>query len=228
MFHLIFTPHDLSGYTFEWLERYDKYIVAKEIGKKKKHLHYHILIVTDAKHDTVRDMAKSRLHIPPGQRGKESKYYALLSDWKDPGYICKSNDVQAYKGYSEKEIMDFVISGKKKYLEEVDETPAENSVTAAKSPITAKSPRIPYQQQIIAIADAEWYKIKREYKEKNQFTMSVSEAKGIIVDLVCKAMREVSRGINPYLLQDCVYAIFYDDVDYKDIVLEKLKSRIQL
>lgn len=222
MFHLVFTPHDLSGYEFGWLERYDKYIVAKEYGKKEKHLHFHILIDTDVKVETVRDMAKSRLHIPPGQRGKESKYYALFSDWKDPGYICKSNDVQAFKGFSEKEIMEFVISGKNKYPGKLDSS-GELSGETAPAARKPKQPRVPYQQQVIAIASAEWYKYKKECKD-NDYQVCKHE----LIEMVCKAMREVSRGINEYLLKDLCNAILFDDLDFRSQVLQRLKSKMDL
>lgn len=222
MFHLIFTPHDLSGYTFDWLERYDKFIVAKEYGKKENHLHYHILIETDAKKDTVRDMAKLRLRIPAGQRGKESKYYALLSDWKDPAYICKSNDIQIFKGYSEKQIMEFVIEGKNKYPGKVD-SPVELSGEKAPAARKPREPRVPFQQQVIAIASAEWYKYKKECKDQG-FVIDKHE----VIEFVCKAMREVSRGINEYLLKDICNAILFDDLDYRSNVLQRLKSKIDL
>ena len=224
-FHLRFTPYDLSGYEFGWLERYTRYIVAREEVDDNGNplLHYHILIDTDAHKDSVRDMVKSKLPIPRSGRGENNKYYALIKDWKDPGYICKYNQIQSSKGYGENEIMEFVILGKKKYLDKTDETPAENSVTAVKSPATPKSPRIPYQQQIIAIASADWYKYKKECKEQG-FEINKYE----LIEFVCKAMREVSRGINEHLLKDICNAVLFDDLDYRTQTLERLKSRIQL
>lgn len=226
MFMLRFTPHDLSGYKFDWLQRYDKYIVAQEDRDSSGNylLHYHILIDTDAHKDTVRDMVKTKLPIPPGGKGKNNRYYSLTADWKDPGYICKYNNIQESKGYTEKELMDFVVSGKKKYLDKVEKTPAENSVTAeSRSTPTAKTPRIPYQQQIISIASAEWYKYKRQCKEEGY---EIDPYK--TTDFIMMAMRQVSRGCNEYLIQDLVNAILFDDLDFRQRTLDRIKSRIRI
>lgn len=220
-----FTPYDLSGYTFDWLNRYDKFICAREDldDNLQPLLHYHLYIETDAHPDTVRDMVKARLRIPPAGRGKNNKYYAMFEDWKDPGYVCKYNQIQSSKGYSEAEVLELVKKGKIKYLDKVEKTPAGHSVTAEKSSTTPKSPRIPYQQQIIAIASAEWYKYKRECKEQG-----FEPDKYQIIEYVCKAMRDVSRGVNEYLVRDICNAVLFDDLDYRDRVLQRLKSRIEL
>ena len=117
MFHLRFTPYDISGYTFDFLNIYDKYILAQEDLEDDGTplLHYHILIDTDYEVQSVRNAAKTALKIPKSGKGKNNKYYALITDWKDPGYICKYNNVIKSKGFSERQIMDYVISGKKTY-----------------------------------------------------------------------------------------------------------------
>lgn len=226
LFHLRFTPCDLSGYNFDWLERYHKFIVAQEDLEDDGTplLHYHILIETDNAKDSIRDMAKNRLRIPSGNgRGKNNKYYALIEDWYDISYICKYNQILCSQGYSEKELLEFVESGKKKHLNKVVETPAENSVTVGSKTSSPKSPRIPYQQQIIAIASAEWYKYKRQCNEQG-FEIDKTQ----VIEFVCNAMREVSRGINQYLLQDIVNAVLFDDPDYRERTLQRLKSKIQV
>lgn len=184
-----------------------------------------MLIITDNAPNSIRDMAKIRFRIPSGNgRGKNNIYFALFSDWKDPGYICKYNKILSSKGYSEKELMEFVILGKQKYPIKVEKTPAENSVTAeSKSKPTAKTPRIPYQQQIIAIAYAEWIKHKKKHEEEGTEVSPYD-----IVEIVCKSMREVSRGINAYLLQDICSAILFDDPDFRERTLLRLKSKIHL
>lgn len=231
-----FTPHpvncnDISGWSFEYLKKFEKYIVAREdkdkLGRSVP-VHYHIYIETSYGEATLRQKTKESLRLPAGGRGKNNGYYSLIPDWKDPGYICKYNEVVDSKGFTETELMDFVKKGKNKYLDKVESTPAENSVTAGQNSTSAKSPRIPYQQQIIAIASAEWYKYKRDKKNDSEYFIPKDEVKSVITEMVCKAMRDVSRGINVYLLQDLVYAVLYDDLDYRDILLERLKSRIIL
>lgn len=225
-YHLRFTPCDLSGYTFDWLTRYPKFIVAQEDldDDGLPLLHYHILIESDNVKDTIRDMAKDRLRIPSsGGKGKNNKYYALIPDWLDPGYICKYNKILYSQGYTEKTLMEFVVSGKEKYLDKV-KTPAENSVTAVSQKLpTPKCPRIPYQQEIIAIAYADWLNYKKKCAIE-ELQIHPHE----VVDFVCKAMREKSRGINSYLLQDIVNAILYDDPDFRERTLQRLKSKIQV
>lgn len=228
MYHLRFTPYDLSGYEWLWLDRYTRYIVAEEEYDDDGNalLHYHILIDTDAHKDTVRDMVKKKLPIPPSGKGKNNKYYALIADWKDPGYICKYNKVVHVKGYTEKEIMEFVINGKKKYLDKVDKSRTELSgeeAPAAERSAKPKRVKVPYQQEIIAIATAEWWKLKRQAKEEG-----TEPNPNDVTDLVVKAMREVSRGINVYLVQDCTLAVLYDDTDYRERVLSKIKSKLSL
>lgn len=227
-FHLRFTPYDLSGYTFDWLDRYLKYIVAQEDLDDNGNplFHYHIYIEADNAKDSIRDMAKNKLGIPSDNgRGKNNKYYALIPDWNDPGYICKYNQILYSKGFAEKTLVDFVISGKKRYLDKVESPPAELSgekaPAARKTSTTPKSPRIPYQQQIIAIAYADWLNYKKKCATE-QIEPSPYEA----VEFVCKAMREQSRGINIYLVQDCVNALLYDDPDFRERTLNRIKSKI--
>jgi len=222
-YHLRFTPYDISGYSFEWLKRYNKHIVAQEDVEDDGTplLHFHILIVTDNAKDTVRDMAKARLRIPSvNGKGKNNKYYALIPDWKDPGYICKYDNIIQNEGYTEKELMDFVKSGKEKYLNKVEKTPAEHSVTAV---VKAKSPRIPYQQDVIARAYADWINYKKKCKEEG-----VEEDRYEVIDMVCKAMREVSKSLNEYLIRDICNAVLYDDPEWRNHVLRRLKSNIKL
>lgn len=218
---------EISGWNFEYLKRHEKYILAREDKDKMGRsvpVHYHIYIETSYGEATIRQTTKEALRLPAGGRGKNNGYYSLIPDWKDPGYICKYNELLDSKGFTEKELMDYVISGRKKYLEKLERTPAENSVTAGQKSTTAKTPRVPYQQQIISIASAEWYKYKRECGYK----LTAGEAKDKVIEFVCAAMREVSRGINEYLLKDLVYGVLYDDLDFRETLLNRLKSRIEI
>jgi len=232
-FSIRFTPQpvDLSGITdfsFDYLNRYEKFILAREDKDKQGQsvpVHYHIYVETTYGEATIRQTTKEALRLPAAGRGKNNGYYSLIPNWKDPGYICKYNDIQTTKGYTEKELLDFVISGKKKYLHKMEKSPAENSVTAeTKSKPTAKTPRIPYQQQIISIAAADWYNHKKRLREENACNADAYD----LPQFVMKAMREVSRGINEYLLQDICNAILYDDLDFRERTLERIKSKLKL
>ena len=78
--------------------------------------------------------------------------------------------------------------------------------------------KIPYQQEVIAITTAEWIKYKKEQPEDRTPEISA------IIPMVCKAMREVNRGINPYIVKDIAYAVLFDDLDFRDVVLRKIEK----
>ena len=228
-FSIRFTPHpkgldDISGYSFDYLDKFEKYIVAREDKDKKGQsvpVHYHIFIDTTYGEATVRQKTKEALRLPAGGRGKNNGYYSLIPDWKDPGYICKYNEILGSKGYTEKELMDYVISGKKTYLNKVEGKIQEVKISGPST--SAKSPRISYQQLIISIAYAEWENYKKQCRQEG-----TEPDLDPIIEMVCKAMRETSRGINAYLLQDIVNAILFDDIEYRQRILQRLKSKIIL
>lgn len=216
MFHVRFTPYEITGHTFDFLSFYDKFILAQEDYDDDGNplLHYHILIEdVSVGEQTLRNAVKANFKIPPAGKGRNNKYYALLSDWKDPSYICKYNHILRSKGYSEKQIMEYVISGKKKYLDKVKEAELSGEVApAALSPKKEKVVKVPFQQAVIASASADWYNYKR------QGGSSIDELK----EFVCNAMREHSKGINVYMVRDLAYAVLYDDLDHRDYVLNKI------
>lgn len=222
MFHLRFTPYDISGYTFNFLFSYAKYIVARELVDDSGNnlLHYHIMVDDDTVGpQTLRNNLREFFRIPPAGKGRNNRYYALITDWKDPGYICKYNDIIYQKGYTEKEIMEFVISGKKKYLDKVKRTELSGEVAPAVSPRPKKEPKVPLQQAVIASAAADWYNYKRKCIEEGDLP-----DKDMTIEFVCKAMREHQRGINQYMVVELARAVLYDDLDYRQLVLAKIKA----
>lgn len=212
MLHLRFTPYDISGYTFDFLKSYDKYIVARELldDSGNNLLHYHILITTDYGIKSVRDAAKLALHILASGRGKNNKFYALVPDWRDMDYIVKYYDIIVSKGYTESELLNSAVSGKKKYLDKVERTELRGEKAPAVPP---KPPKIPFQQAVIASAAADWAKYKRESS-----AIDTDQLK----KYVCLAMREHGKGINVYLVKEICYAILFDDLDYREMVLNKI------
>lgn len=219
MFHFRFTPYDISGYTFDFLDSIaHKYILSwedKDKTGKTVPKHYHCYIETTYGEKSVRDAIKSSLKIPASGRGKNNKYYAFQAEWKDPGYVCKYDNIVKSKGFTEKQILECVISGKKKYLDKVDRGELSGDRVAP----APKSPKVPFQQAVIAYAAAEWYKYKATCKESGDF---VSELE--VVEFVCKGMREHGRGINQYLVKELAYAVLYDDLDYRETVMKKIRS----
>lgn len=217
MFHLRFTPDDISGYTFNFLDKFEKFIVAQEDvdDNGSPLLHFHILIDTTYGIKTIRDSAKEFLRIPASGKGKNNKYYALFDDWKDPGYICKYDNIIKSKGYSDKEIMDYAIAGKIKYL---GSNRTSEARTIAEPQTKEKVIRVPYQQAVIAEAGAKWYNYKREQAQTGEYV-----DKNKLVLFVCEGMRTVSKGINPYMVKELALAVLFDDLDYRDFVLNKIR-----
>lgn len=82
--------------------------------------------------------------------------------------------------------------------------------------VKVKSP--PYQQTVICDATEQWLIYKRECKEKGEEPDEVQ-----VMEMVCNAMRKVSKGINPHMVRDLSYAVLYDDAEYKDLILKKVK-----
>lgn len=220
---------DISGYNFDYLNKYEKYILAREDKDKKGNtvpVHYHIYVETSYGEATLRQTTKEALRLPAGGKGKNNGYYSLVSDWKDPGYICKYNDVLVSKGYSEKEILDFVINGKKKYLTRVDKTQNELSgevAPASEKSATPKRPRINIQQQVIALAIEGWYTHKRKCREEGKHVLTED-----VIPIVCSAYRQVSRGLNPYQIRDIAYAVLHEDQDFREYILQKIISKIDI
>ena len=223
MFHLRYTPYDISGYTFNFLENYDRYIIAYEDKTKlgqPAQPHYHIYIVTDYGKKSVENAAKSSLQIPkaPG-RGKNNAYYSLKSDWKDPGYICKYGDIRGQKGFNPAEILDYVNSGKEKYLQKVEVVELSGKV----SPATPRTSKVSFQQAVLADTQADWLNYKRDCRDNED-----KEDKSKLIEFICSNMRKNGRGINEYLVKDIYYGVLFDDFDYRDLVLKKIKSGLFL
>lgn len=222
MFHVRFTPYDISGYTFDFLVFYDKYIIARELydDEGEPLLHYHILVDdSELGIQTLRNAVKANFKIPPAGKGKNNRYYAIFDDWKDPGYICKYDDIIRQKGYSEKQVLDYVISGKKKYLDKVKEGELRGEEAPAPlSPKKEKVVKLPFQQAVIASAAADWYNYKRQCSENDEVI-----DKNKTIDFVVSAMREHGKGINQYLVTELARAVLYDDLDYRENVLNKIK-----
>lgn len=214
MFHLRFTPYDISGYTFDFLESYASlYIVAfedKDKYGKPTEKHYHVYIETDYDLQTVRKEAKTALKIPTtGGRGRNNKYFAFISNWQDPGYVCKWNEVVRSKGYSEKQIMDYVISGKQKYLNKVEKSP---DVLVASTGCSRS--RVSVDKEVIGecITFFELAKKRGETPSANQ-----------LVEEACRVVRSYGKGINPYKIREYVLAVWFEVGDREHVVERVLK-----
>lgn len=85
--------------------------------------------------------------------------------------------------------------------------------------IVEKVKQLPYQQDVITGAAAEWHKYKNECEEKG-----ISPTLDRVLEMVCNEMRRVSKGINPYMVKELAYAVLFDDLDYRDVVMRKISK----
>lgn len=214
----MFTPRDISGYDFGFLSFYEKHIVAfedhnKEGGETNKH--YHVYIETSYGPLTVRNAVKANFKIPAGGKGKNNGYYSLHVNWDDIGYICKYGDIRSSKGFSEEQILEFVVSGKKKYLQKVEGGELRGEVAPA--PRSEKSVKVIPQQMIISNAACKWFQHKSECSAND-----TEPSRKMLVKYVCDEIRAAGKGINAYQVRDFCQAVLYDDLDYRDSLLEKI------
>jgi len=209
MWHLRFTPYDISGYTFDFIKDYTSHIIAQEDldDELKPLLHYHILIDTDYGEKSIRDAVKKHLKIPSSGRGRNNKYYALIEDWKDPSYICKYDNIISSKGYTEKALLDYAIEGKKKYLEK-KEALARNSSVMTIQIEKKKSP--PVDRQISGDI-LQWYHEQDEEPDKRA-----------IIKKACELYRQYQKGINIFKVRDIVTTLYFDVNSTRDQVIEQI------
>lgn len=203
-FQVRFHPCDLSGHTFTFLDKFNRFILAREDKNKKGETvqeHFHIYIETTDGEKTVRDSIKAGLRIPPSGRGKNNKYYSLIADWKDPGYICKWNEVVKSKGYTEREIMDYVISGKNKYLKLMG---SGNEVEKVTTPVVRKT-RINDNKEI----QSQLYCWVDEYFKEN----NVMPDKTKLVHRAMAITRQF-KGINIFQIRDFCHTVIFDYGEY--------------
>lgn len=227
-YHIRFTPHDISGYTFDFLDKYNKYILAFEekdkVGEETTP-HYHIYVEQDNVSDqTIRLACKISLKIPKSGRGQSNKYYAIVKDWKDPGYICKENDIKQSKGFTEKQIMEFVISGKKRYLSKVDGTELSGEVAPADRPKRHETTRIT-NKDMIGESIIQYHCMIRDLKEKNEYDES-DIYREELAKIIMNVLRANGKGVNEYQVRDFAHAVLYETDETKNYVVKKISRLI--
>lgn len=245
---------DLSGITRLWSTQCDSLAVAQhDPHGKTKRFHCHFAIkAPKVKMDTMKKQARTCLDSL-GVEKKTGQYWitdtvqkgehaGMPLDWtKLLIYITKGNvfNIKFQHNVSNDEIQQAADS----WVGHEVSNPAQGAVVAP--PKKEKIPRVPYQQQIINIASAEWFKFKKSegylgtdlvtQDEKGDFHKIPQDYKTLhpddkakLVGIVCQAMREVSRGINEYLLTDIIRAVLHDDEDYREFVIKKLISNLRI
>lgn len=221
--HLRFTPYDISGYSFDFLDNYEQYACFQEDVDDDGNplLHYHIYIqeVNDCE-KTLRNAITANLKIPTVGRGQTNKFYALIKSWEDPDYIFKYGNEVRSKGYSEKEILDRIASGRKKYLSKVKPS-VQDGNTIIYEVASKKVTRVNLNRQIIA--DLNEYYLDR-IKELRPLGKSPTykELVSKCIDLV----KGHGRGINKYQIRDFVTEVLCEDERSKEKIVEKICESI--
>lgn len=218
-YHIRFTPCDISGYTFEWLNAYSRYVVAYECHSKSNgepaEPHYHIYIQDVGEcESSLRNAVKANFKIPKSGRGKNNKYYQLEKEWKDPDYVFKFGDIRHSKGFSEKEVLDRVVSGKKKYIDKVKSSVQGDTIIYE---VTSKKvKRIDLNKELMADL-LTFYMLESRTRD-----VSVKE----LISKCCDLILAHGRGINNYQVRDFVNAVLFQKEESRQIVVDKIYSLI--
>jgi len=235
---------DLSGIIRLWSTQCHSLTVGEHSpdGKTKRwHCHFAIEAPT-VKMDTMKKQARTCLdslgvdkktgqywltdEVMSGEhKGKKQTMFHLIP------YITKGTVFNIK--YQHNVTNDYVEEAAARWKSKGQDDPAPASAPPRKE----KTPKVPYQQQIIAIATAEWIKFKKSDSYIGAATVVDSSGQDLtlhlddktkLFDIVCSAMRECSRGVNEYLVTDIARAVLYDDLDYRTYVLKKLISNTKL
>lgn len=221
-----------------WQTKCDALAIAQHPAEgrtRRVHCHFAIVAPKD-KMDTMRKQIRDA-----GFKGRGNYWITdIVMEGKHAGeplrftpllkYITKGSSFNVkFQHNVSNEMVDYAASLWKNKSPDKVESSGELSGKVAPAP--KRPPKVPYQQQVIALASADWYNYKRDLSGINIQLADGRpnvEARVHLVDSVCKAMREVSRGVNPYLVEDLARAVLYDDLDYRDYVVKKIISRDQL
>lgn len=143
--------------------------------------------------------------------------------WTD----CEPVNKQEYQIFK---YIRYIIKGNKDNIKYVHNIPQSfidkclsdwepTAIKVEKITVIEKQKKIPYQQDVISGATAEWYKYKKECSDNEMLP-----DKKKIIEFVCNEMRRVSKGINPYLVKELANAVLFDDLDYREVILDRIKS----
>lgn len=226
-YHYRFTPYDISGYNFNWMdEKYDRFIVAYEDKDKfgdPAEPHFHIYLESTQIDDTIRNHFRKALNIPTVGRGQGNKY-SMLKPWDGIDYICKYGDIRVVKGFGDDQIADAQTKGQK-YLKKkpLDTTILEayaKGREAGKEEGITKIRKITLSKDQEIIADlTQWY---IEYKREYQMPPDTRT----VIDNACRITRNYHKGINIFKVRDYVHTVIYEDEDTKYRVIENIRKLV--
>lgn len=222
---------DVSNALQEWCNLSQRFLVVQHNADEKvKQTHLHIAIWgSDIKEEALK--RKFNSHMTEKLSGNEdwkwtSKKYPNFPAF-DRDFIEPANNgeeqIRKYIKYCLKGDLSRVRMSKnisKELMEAARDDWIVKDDTKTPDVIVVEHKRVtqpPYQQLVIAEAAAKWYNYKNECKT-NDTIIDKQQLKLF----VCEAMRSVSRGINQYLVKDLAWAILFDDLDFRDYVLNKI------
>jgi len=236
-----FTPRihrswsDLSGVLISEVKpSVFRFIVAQhEADEQVNRTHVHMLMYNTVIKEEAFKRRINKYFDPPLKGNKEWSWTNTLPE-VDRAQFWETGD---YGSASELEIFKYVkyiLKGdisNLKYKHNVGDQFIANAIASWQQPAAAnpqtltiieKVKRIPYQQDVITGAAAEWKKYKESPGEIPLDEIPRSVLLNKLKDIICTEMRRVNKGINPYMVKELAYAVLYDDLDYRDIVLEKI------
>lgn len=209
-YQIRFTPHDISGYDFSWLDGYPKYAVYSEGGNGVEH-HYHIWLpdikVSEA---TLRNQIRKNLRVPPCGKGQANKFYALVADWKDPSYIFKSANCYKIKGITEPERMSLEIQGRSLYVDKA----SKDSPLTIYEVATKKAKRVNLNKEIIGEL-TNWYLVENKIRPVNKWQ---------VIDKCMTLVKGHGRGINMYQIRDFCNEAMAENEDFRGKLIDKISD----
>lgn len=233
---------DISGALQDWSDRSQVFIVSEhdpDEGCKKTHVHLGIWNC-EVKDEALKRMFNSKTGLQlSGNKDwawVHEEFKKGLPDWEDieidPILGLPRLDTEAKK--QNFKYLRYLIKGdlSRIFLVKNISTAlleaASNSWVSWKqqSPmnVTVIEKRVkppPYQQTVIADAAADWMNYKRECNENGTIV-----EKDYVAELICKHMRLQGRGINEYLVKDLAYAVLYDDLDFRGLILRRVRMKL--
>lgn len=226
---------DLSGVTHELATKVCRVLIVQhDADKEVNRDHIHVLFYESlVKQEAIKRLYK-RITGLELKGNKDWSFVETLptSDrsefWNGDDPVCR-NEEEIFK------YIRYIIKGDRnniKYVRNISdalitkaledwEVKEKETKDPEKLFIIEKVKKMPYQQEVIAIASAEWFKYKKQLEDEG---LGRSPSIGRLIEFVCDAMRQVSKGINPYIVKDIAYGIMYDDLDYRHIVLQKIQK----
>lgn len=220
---------DLSGIARIWSESCGAVAIAQHGStdpKKRTHCHF-MLVAPKHKADTMRKQV--RTYVPDLE--------------KRQGQFWLSENVQkgVFKGkpYERHELLKYMTKGNVfnvKYQFNVTDEEVYNAaskfinhsvqIEAAKAEDRAtqiKKLKVPLITQVINLVEDKWIPYSKKYKVQHEgHAPPIAD----LLPMICDSYRELHRGINPYQIRDVAYAVLYDDSDFKQRILSKIKSTI--